>query len=67
MADKSSTFIFDKYDGGVDLFRNDREDAHCLAVGTNKSVSEFLYLLLNTIDSMKDESTLYVTVKLGNL
>lgn len=60
---KEVTFIFDKYDNDVDLFRTDRTDTNHMAVGSVDSIAEFLKLLARHLGNMNNGKTLYVTVK----
>ena len=55
------TYLLDKYDGDVDLFRYDRKDANCLAAGKNKAIAKLLELIANTVDTMNNGETLYIT------
>ena len=55
------TYFLDKHDGDVDLFKFDRTDINCLAIGKNKAIAQLLVLIANTIDRMSNEETLYMT------
>ena len=55
------TFLLDKYEGSVDLFKYDRKDANCLAIGKNKAIAKLFELIANEVDSMNNGETLYIT------
>ena len=60
---KEVTYIFDKYNNDVDLFRVDRTDNNHLAIGTIDSIAEFVKLLSKHIEYMDNNKTLYVSIK----
>ena len=61
MADKKVTFMFDKYQDEVALFRCDRTEKNYLAIGAEESIAELVILLVKHIKNMDNDKTLYVT------
>ena len=66
MADKKVTFMFDKYQNEVDLFRYDRTEANHLGIGTEESIAKLVVLLAKHIKNMDNGKTLYVTFEEGD-
>ena len=66
MADKKVTFMFDKHQNEVDLFRFDRTESHHLGVGTEESIAKLVVLLAKHIKNMDNGKTLYVIFEEGD-